>query len=71
MNREGYKDPTAETAIRNIDLSKRETRYLPKDLNRYIRDVRAKLFDMGYELKTLRATSIDTGMRYLYGEKGD
>lgn len=71
MNREGYKDPTAEEAIRRIDLSKRETRYLPKKLNRLIRDLRKQLLDMGYELKALRATDLDTGMRYLYGEKGD
>jgi len=62
MNREGYKDPTAEQAIRNV--ARRETRYLPKELNKLIAETRGRFNELGYELMTVRTTDINSEARY-------
>lgn len=62
MNGDGYKVPTAEQAIRNI--TRRETRYLPKELNRLIAETRKKFNESGYELTTVRITDADSETRY-------
>jgi hypothetical protein len=62
MNREGYKDPTAEQAIQNV--ARRETRYLPKELNKLIAETRSRFNELGYELMTVRTTDINSEARY-------
>ncbi len=62
MNREGYKDPTAEQAIRNV--ARRETRYLPKELNKLIAETSGRFNELGYELMTVRTTDINSEARY-------
>ena len=62
MNGEGYKDPTAEQAVRNVE--KRETRYLPKELHKLIAECRGIFEEHGYELVTVRTTDKSEGSRY-------
>ena len=66
VNGEGYKDPTAEQAVRNVE--KRETRYLPKELHKALKIMRDALSLIDYDIVDIRMRDRTDGKEYLWTE---